>query len=583
MVVRDVPAPLGSPTSPHKRVLYFGPSKAQFDALVEAMPAGEGGRAVASGGASVDAGGQQWRWVSASDARTCLDTLRHSYVNLVVLDLRCAGDSGCFARQKRDVLELLTALDSVENVEERYALDRVLLLVSGFDDEQVDQAIIEIGGRGVSSVLRQSCRVGISCHPTDPPFARRVIERARELLDKPRERRRALCLASGGITGIYFELGALKCLDDCMSSHALNTFDMYFGVSAGAVVSSFLAVGYSVDEVMAAMIGIPSRLDPIDMRLFQPKNLDVGELLQRGRVALRATLSTLRSLSRGRLPSLDTLLIDYSHVIGAPFSTNQLGNILSNAFSRPGATNDFRRLPTQLFLGATDQDRRKHVLFGSEGFDEVPISRAVQASAAINPAFSSVEIDGRFYEDGAVTRTSNFVEAMRRGAGFVLIVDPFVPYVARQRGYSRQRGALYNADQNIRTMTWTRYANTRDWMLRRYPHVSSYTIVPQNSLRELLSISPFDHRPALEIWRGAYLSTLQRLSRVEHRLAGDLAGQGISLDLSRAKVVAERLGRQERPALGDFFPDGKLLPKQLPLASELGHPARRALAERSAA
>ncbi|PID38796.1 MAG: hypothetical protein CSB49_03735 [Proteobacteria bacterium] len=570
-------APMAPQDSSHKHILYVGPSRQQFQALLEAMPAVEGEPN------TVDAGGQEWTWVPAFGVADCLETLRQSYVNLIVLDLRCAGDGACFTQQKQDIIELLVALDTVENVEERYALDRVLLLVAGFDEGQVDQAIIEIGGRGVSSVLRQTCRVGMTCHPTDPPFASRVLERGRQLLDKPRDRRRALCLASGGITGIYFELGALKCLDDCLSANALNTFDMYFGISAGAVVSSFLAVGYSVDEVMAAMVGIPSRLDPIDMRLFRLKNLDVAELWRRGRYALRATLATLRSLGRGRMPSLDTLLLDYSDMVGAPFSTNVLGDPISKAFSQPGATNDFRQLPAQLFLGATDQDRRKHVLFGSEGYDDVPISRAVEASAAINPAFSSVEIDGRFYEDGAVTRTSNFVEAMRRGASFVLTVDPFVPYVARERGYSRRRGALYNADQNIRTMTWTRYANTRDWMLRRYPQVSSYTIVPQNSLRELLSVSPFDHRPALAIWRGAYLSTLQRLEAVGHRLVGDLAAQGVTLELSKARVVAERLSYCERPSLGDFFPDGVIAPKQTPLVGEAGHPARRALAERSAA
>ncbi len=48
----------------------------------------------------------------------------------------------------------------------------------------------------------------------------------------------------------------------------------------------------------------------------------------------------------------------------------------------PSHGNDFRTLPSRLFIGATDQDRREHVLFGGEGFDDVPISRAVQASCA---------------------------------------------------------------------------------------------------------------------------------------------------------------------------------------------------------
>jgi hypothetical protein len=43
----------------------------------------------------------------------------------------------------------------------------------------------------------------------------------------------------------------------------------------------------------------------------------------------------------------------------------------------------------------------------------------------------------------------------------------------------------------------------RNWVLRKHPHVSSYTFVPANRLRRLISQNPMDHRPYLEIWRGA--------------------------------------------------------------------------------
>ena len=37
----------------------------------------------------------------------------------------------------------------------------------------------------------------------------------------------------------------------------MNSFDMYFGISAGAVVTGVIAMGYSVDEFMAALAGVP--------------------------------------------------------------------------------------------------------------------------------------------------------------------------------------------------------------------------------------------------------------------------------------------------------------------------------------
>ncbi|MBW2509220.1 MAG: hypothetical protein JRE81_11360, partial [Deltaproteobacteria bacterium] len=212
----------------------------------------------------------------------------------------------------------------------------------------------------------------------------------------------------------------------------------------------------------------------------------------------------------------------------------------------------------ELFVGASDQDARSHVLFGAEGYDHVPISKAVQASLSVNPAFSSVPIDGRYYEDGAITRTSNFVEAIKRGATLVVTLDPFVPYVSKLPGVAHRRGVLYNIDQDIRTITFTRFERARDAALRKNPEVSSYTFLPSNTLRRLLSTNPMDHRPYLEIWRGAYLSALQRIDQLCHRLRGDLAEQGMLLDTSLAEVVAEQLRTTTKLSFADFFPDREI-------------------------
>lgn len=42
---------------------------------------------------------------------------------------------------------------------------------------------------------------------------------------------------------------------------------------------------------------------------------------------------------------------------------------------------------------------------GAPGFDHVPISQAVLASTALPGLFPPVEIDGRFYVDGALKKT----------------------------------------------------------------------------------------------------------------------------------------------------------------------------------
>ena len=52
-------------------------------------------------------------------------------------------------------------------------------------------------------------------------------------------------------------------------------------------------------------------------------------------------------------------------------------------FNRPGRSNDFRELRSRLTLIATELDTGEAALFGRPGWDHVPISRAIQASAAL--------------------------------------------------------------------------------------------------------------------------------------------------------------------------------------------------------
>ena len=78
-----------------------------------------------------------------------------------------------------------------------------------------------------------------------------------------------------------------------------------------------------------------------------------------------------------------------------------------------------------------------------------------------------------------------------------------------------------------------------------------------------------DHRPYLEIWKGAYLSTLQRFEALCHRMRGDLSVHGVTLSVDRALEVAARLRATETPTLHDFYPDGRIELAQPPLCLEV--------------
>lgn len=571
-----------------QRIVYLGPSAAAFAALKRALEGVSGCRAGDADSARFElaCGELRTSWELQRDTDHLLEALQTTYVNLLVIDLRCATDEGCLDARADEMIGLVDRLDELPDIETRFGFHRIVALLPAADPVAVDRLILALGRRGIGAVLRQpqaspatGGEPGAHSEPSagQLELARLLLAETHRVLTAPRRDQRALCAAGGGITGIYFEMGALKCLDDCLGGHGVNDFDLYFGISAGAVVTGLIAAGYSIDEFMASVAGVEGgRLEPIDMRLFRLSHLDypaLGRRVWRGVQLGAAALRKLVPFAGG--PSFESLFFDSAELMVPPFRADGFEKLIRRALGAPGATNDFRLLPRPLFIGVTDQDEREHVIFGAAGYDDVPISVAIRASLSLNPAFGATRIGGRYYEDGGVTRTSNFVEAIRRGAGLIFVLDPFVPYVSRAPGFASTRGMLFNFDQNIRTISYTRFENTRGWVLRRYPDVRSYTFLPANRLRQLMSVSPFDHRPFLEIWRGAYLSTLQRIQRLRHRMHGDLASYGVGLELGRAEAVAERLETARRLELADFYPEGRVEIRQPPLCLERAAVAAR--------
>lgn len=550
-----------------KKVLYFAPSRAHSDSLLAALAAVPGTiRTREDGATAFQAGDVTLRFALRQDPVEAHDALHHEYFNLVLLDLRAlAGPAARLEEHLQRAMRLLDLMDDEPDVELRYGFHRILALVSGADSVLVDDLVRRLGARGVGRVLRDPtfCHHDRKCArlPKAPELGRLVADEIVRMTTTRRVGQRALCASGGGITGIYFEMGALKCLSDCLPPGALNAFDMYFGISAGAVLCGLLANGYSMDEFMASLAGHPcDRVPNASLALLKVANLSLSALTNPVENALRGLASTVADVLRLRArPSLSSLFLDYSDLLSAPFSAEGYEAMLRELFRKNGATNDFRRLQRPLYIGATDQDAREHVLFGEPGLDDVPISRAIQASFSINPAFGATRIGERYYVDGAVTRTSDFTEAMRKGADLIFVLDPLVPFVSKGKaGFANRRGLLYNVDQDIRTVSFTRFETTRHWVLRQRPDVSLYTFLPANRQRKLLSVNPMDHRPYLPIWRGAYLSTLQRIHLLRHRMCGDLAAHGLALDLSRAEAVAARLEATETVTFADFFPDGRV-------------------------
>ena len=77
----------------------------------------------------------------------------------------------------------------------------------------------------------------------------------------------ALVLAGGAVSGGAFKVGGLKALDDFLVARRVVDFDMYIGLSAGAVLAVPLAAGIPPNEMVKVLEGSSDQFDqlrPID-------------------------------------------------------------------------------------------------------------------------------------------------------------------------------------------------------------------------------------------------------------------------------------------------------------------------------
>jgi predicted acylesterase/phospholipase RssA len=257
--------------------------------------------------------------------------------------------------------------------------------------------------------------------------------------DKTGGPRIGLALAGGGPLGGIYEIGALLALNEAIDGLDFHDVDVYVGVSAGSLVSATLANGISVEEMGRLLVsgrGRPQRFDPA--LFLRPA---FREYLRRSaqvpRVLFEGLLGYLKDpLNHGLLESLAgmTRLIPT-----AVFDNEPIERFMADLFSNRGMTNDFRKLAHKLLIVAVDLDTGEAVRFGSEGHDQVPISRAVQASTALPGLYPPVQIEDRYFVDGGLKRTLHASAALGEGVDLLFCVNPIVPFDASAAPPGREK------------------------------------------------------------------------------------------------------------------------------------------------
>jgi predicted acylesterase/phospholipase RssA len=242
-----------------------------------------------------------------------------------------------------------------------------------------------------------------------------------------------LALAGGGPLGAVYEIGALVALEESIAGLDLNAMEGYVGVSAGSFLAAGLANGMTARALCTAFIdGDQRHPDHVPAAMFTRPALAewVGRVASLPRLAGQAAWQVLRG--RPWLTALEQL---GRALPTGLFSHAPIEARLAALLSAPGRSDDFRVLAAtrgrRLVIVATDLDSGEALPFGRPGFDHVPISRAVAASAALPGLFPPVPVDGRWCVDGALKKTLHASVLLDDGAGLVFCLNPLVPFDAR--------------------------------------------------------------------------------------------------------------------------------------------------------
>lgn len=247
----------------------------------------------------------------------------------------------------------------------------------------------------------------------------------------PAERgKTALVLAGGGIMGAAYEIGCLSALDRLFArGFTTRHFDIYVGVSAGAVIATLVANRIPPAGLFQAIAN--NEHNVFNFRRADIYRLDWREVLASCGSVAANLFRIFRNYRRSgwAYSPIDALHILQEQFPAGLFSLDPMQRYLCQAFRQEGIKDNFHLIRPELYIPAVDLDRGERVVFGAEGHRDVHICQAITASCAIPVFFRPYQVGGRYHIDGSVGRVANIDIAIERGARLVVIVNPRVPMV----------------------------------------------------------------------------------------------------------------------------------------------------------
>ncbi|MES2613908.1 MAG: patatin-like phospholipase family protein [Bdellovibrionota bacterium] len=409
---------------------------------------------------------------------------------------------------------LKSAIEKFTPREFNYTMRRVIVVVSK-EDKKNDREFT-LGLAQVRTIV------------VDPPSSVDLFLHAVQSLLKyyNNHKKTSLCFSGGGLEGYLYSIGVAYALDQCFGfGKSCSDFDIFCGVSSGAIISSCIAANIPRDRLIKQLHHQDDKLENFNLGIIF--DLATKEIARKG-------FSLLKAFSTKDLGEAITRFQN-SVPVGF-FRGEKLKNFVDRQMETMGVENNISALKKELYIGATDQDTGEYVILGEEPWKNVKISQAVRASAALPPFYLPEKINGHWFSDGQIAGGSGFNHAIHKGAGLVVNVDPMVAYTSNMPGAIMKRGGYFTLLQSAKGLVQSRAASMLKHSMDKHPDVDFINFQPTDEVMEAMAGNPMKYRIRTELVDLGYKSTVSQILASYDAMAHKFAKHGFALK-SRAEIL----------------------------------------------